>query len=138
MNAIECVTRRIIGNAMPYSVRPRESDTLCPDRFPCYGWRRICKGGYIRWYGHRYYHEDLAQWEDMFVYIQIADWLAVALEVQETGSDGRLIIAKIESDADYRARKGIVIPKASEIQDGLEIQDPVSSGVTQTSKLMDQ
>jgi hypothetical protein len=45
----------------------------------------------------------------MFVYVRIDDWLAIALEVDEVGSDGRKIVAQMESDADYRARKGIVM-----------------------------
>ena len=46
---------------MPYSVKPAfpASDTKCPDGFACYGWRQIHKGGYINWYGRRYFHEDL-------------------------------------------------------------------------------
>lgn len=105
---------------MPYSVRPRESDTLCPDRFACYGWRKICKGGYVQWYGRRYYHEALEQWSGMFVYVRIDDWLAVALEIDEVNPTDphRKIIAQMESDADYCARKGIIPPvSASESTD---------------------
>lgn len=97
---------------MPYSVRPRESDTKCPDGFACYGWRQIHKGGYVNWYGRRYFHEDLKQWAGMFVYVRIDDWLAIALEVDEMVSgamyDHQKIIAQMESDADYCARKNIV------------------------------
>lgn len=95
---------------MPYSFRPRECDTKCPDGFACYGWRRICKGGYVNWYGRRYFHDDMKQWAGLFVYVRIDDWLAVALEIDETGSDGQKIVAQMESDADYCARKGIVKP----------------------------
>ena len=93
---------------MPYSVRPTfpRSDTKCPDGFACYGWRQIHKGGYINWYGRRYFHEELKQWEGMFVYVRIHDWLAISLEVDEISSDGHnQIIAEMESDAEYKTRK---------------------------------
>lgn len=126
---------------MPYSIRPRECDTLCPDRFPCYGWRQICKGGYVLWYRRRYYHDDLKQWAGMFVYVRINDWLAGSLEIDEMVSGAmyahQKIIAEMESDADYRARKGIVIPKELAIQDGLEIQDP-APGVGKILESTDQ
>ncbi len=68
---------------MPYSIRPPSagSDTVCPDGFPCYGWRQIHRGGYVRWYGGKYYNDELDQWAGMWVYITIADWLAIELEV---------------------------------------------------------
>lgn len=104
---------------MPYSIRPRESDTECPDGFACYGWRQIHKGGYVNWYGRRYFHEDLIQWNGMFVYVRIDDWLAIALEIDEVGFDGRQIIARMESDDEYCARKKIVKPTLDEIAERL-------------------
>lgn len=105
---------------MPYSIRPRESDTKCPDGFACYGWRQIHKGGYVNWYGHRYFHEELVQWVGMFVYVRIDDYLAIALEIDEVSMTDprRKIIAKMESDVDYCARKGIV--KCAVPQKGVE------------------
>lgn len=72
---------------MPYSRRPLhpKSDTKCPDGFACYGWRQVHKGGYVNWYGHRYYCDDLAQWAGMWVYIEISDWLASELDVYPNG-----------------------------------------------------
>ena len=72
---------------MPYSVKPwnAASDTKCPDGFACYGWRQVHKGGYVNWYGSKYWHEDLAQWAGMWVYIEISDWLAIELDVFPSG-----------------------------------------------------
>lgn len=45
----------------------------------------------------------------LWVYVTIDDWLAVALEIYTTAPfEGDTIIAKMESDVDYRKRKGIV------------------------------
>lgn len=94
---------------MPYSVRPRESDTKCPDGFACYGWRQIHKGGYVNWYGRRYHHADLKQWIGLFVWIEITDWLALALDVFSAQGDRySLCVALMETDPEYCARKGIV------------------------------
>jgi hypothetical protein len=70
---------------MPYSIRPRHpnpnGDSRCPDGFACYGWRKIHKGGYVRWYGIKYQHPQLAEWVGLWVYVTIADWLASELEI---------------------------------------------------------
>lgn len=93
---------------MPYSIRPRESDTRCPDGFACYGWRRIARDGYVLWYGRRYYDEELKQWAGLFVWVEISDWLASALDVFSSQGDRECIVAEMESDEHYRQRKGIV------------------------------
>ena len=96
---------------MPYSRRPKfpASDTRCPDGFACYGWRRVCKGGFVRWYGRRYYHDDLKALAGLWVYVTIDDWLAIAVEIYITDRwVGDTVVAHMESDADYKTRKGIV------------------------------
>jgi hypothetical protein len=96
---------------MAYSVRPKESDTRCPDGFACYGWRKICNGGYINWYGRRYSDPDLLPWVGMFVWIEISDWLAIDLDVFHARGDRHVLtIAKMETDTEYRARKGLPDP----------------------------
>lgn len=90
---------------MPYSRRPREHDTRCPDGFACYGWRRVCKAGYVNWYGRRYYHEDLRHWSGLFVYVTISDWLAIEVEIWSTPWQGEPLQCAMESDADYCTRK---------------------------------
>lgn len=85
---------------MPYTQRPRypKSDTKCPDGFACYGWRQVHKGGYVNWYGRKFWHEELAQWAGMWVWIEIADWLAIDLNVfihgQPTNSHDVSVLAQ--------------------------------------------
>jgi 23S rRNA A2030 N6-methylase RlmJ len=94
---------------VPYSIRPREPDTRCPDGFACYGWRRISKAGYVLWYGRRYYAEELKQLAGLFVWIEISDWLAIELDIFSAQGDRQVIaVGTMESDAAYCARKGIV------------------------------
>lgn len=98
---------------MPYSRRPKfpAGDTRCPDGFACYGWRQVHKGGYVRWYGRRYHHEDLKPLAGLWVYVTIDDWLAIKVEVWITDRwVGDTVIADMESDAAYRARKGLPEP----------------------------
>lgn len=58
---------------MPYTKRPREHDTKCPDGFTCYGWRIVRKGGYVRFSKARHYHEELLQFVGMWVYVMLDD-----------------------------------------------------------------
>lgn len=53
--------------------------------FPCYGWRQVHTGGYVRWYSRKYYHAELAQWAGMWVWIEISDYLAIELNVFVNG-----------------------------------------------------
>jgi len=100
---------------MPYSIRPRESDTRCPDGFACYGWRRVCAGGYVRWYGHRYYSDDLKQYVGLFVWVEISDWLAIELDIFSSQGDREALArGAMESDIDYLVRKGLAC-KVSEV-----------------------
>lgn len=92
---------------MPYSRRPLfpSCDTRCPDGFACYGWRQVHKSGFVRWYGHRYYHDDLKLLEGLWVYVTIGDWLAVELEIYTTDAFvGDTIIAHMEGDEVRRLR----------------------------------
>lgn len=86
---------------VPYSCRPRHprSDTRCPDGFPCYGWRQVHKGGYVSWYGGKYYHAELKSIEGLWVYVTIADWLAIEVEVWTTAPwEGETLIAKMPDE----------------------------------------
>jgi hypothetical protein len=72
---------------VPYSVKPNSPrhDAKCPDGFTCYGWRQVHKGGYVRFARARYYHEDLAQWAGLWVYVTLADYLAIDVDVWPQG-----------------------------------------------------
>lgn len=109
---------------MPYSLRPREGDTRCPDGFACYGWRKVCKGGYVLWYGRRYHNPDLKDWAGLFVWVEISDWLASGVDVFSAQGDRDKIECEMESDADYCARKGIVTPTPPESGREVSPADP--------------
>lgn len=84
---------------MPYSRKPNfpSCDTRCPDGYPCYGWRQIHKGGYVRWQRQRYYHDDLKLLAGLWVYVTIADWLAIEVEIWLTAPwEGETVIASMQ------------------------------------------
>jgi hypothetical protein len=58
---------------MPFTLRPKERDTKCPDGVTCYGWRRVNKGGYVRFANRKHYHGDLATCVGTWVYVTLAD-----------------------------------------------------------------
>jgi hypothetical protein len=69
----------------------------------------VHKGGYVNWYHRRYFHDDLKQLAGLWVYATIDDWLAITLEIYTVDAfQGPTIIAQMESDTDYRLRRGIV------------------------------
>lgn len=53
--------------------RPHEYDQKCPDGFTCSGWRRVNKGGYVRFSHGQHYHSDLLPLFGKFVYVTLAD-----------------------------------------------------------------
>lgn len=58
---------------MAHDSRPREYDTKCPDGFTCYGWRRVNKGGYVRFSHGQHFHDDLLPLVGKYVYVTLAD-----------------------------------------------------------------
>ena len=65
---------------MPHTVRPTHGrygrpwyDGKAPDGFTVNGWRRINKGGYIRFCGGKHYHEKFPDWVGMWVFVELAD-----------------------------------------------------------------
>lgn len=94
---------------MIYLIRPkfRASDRRCPDGFACEGWRQVRKGGFVRWYGRRYYHDDLKALAGLWVYVTIDDWLAITVKILTDRWDGDTVVVA-HMDADYKTCKGIV------------------------------
>jgi hypothetical protein len=62
-----------------------EHDTKCPDGFVCYGWRRVNKGGYVRFSGGRHYHENLTEYVGKFVYVTLRDMWGINVDVWING-----------------------------------------------------
>lgn len=72
---------------MPHADRPVRRhgrtwhDGKAPDGFTVNGWRRIAKGGYVRFLGTRHYHEKFTDWAGLWVFAEVADGWAVNLNV---------------------------------------------------------
>lgn len=65
---------------MPYQERPtfgrygrKWHDGKAPDGFTVNGWRRVNKGGYVRFSGVRHYHESFVEFVGMWIFIELAD-----------------------------------------------------------------
>lgn len=73
---------------MPYTMKPTRPrhDTKCPDGFTCYGWRQVHKGGYVRFAHNKHFHDDLAQWAGMWVYVTLADMWGCDVDVWPDGA----------------------------------------------------
>lgn len=66
-----------------------ERDTRCPDGFLCYGWRRVCKGGFIRFQHNRHYHECLKDLVGEYVYARIDDPWGAQVNIDAIDEKGR-------------------------------------------------
>ncbi|MBC3871763.1 hypothetical protein [Undibacterium oligocarboniphilum] len=58
---------------MPFENRPNRHDQKCPDGFVCNGYRRINKGGYVRFSSDRHYHVELAKYVGEWVFVELDD-----------------------------------------------------------------
>lgn len=71
---------------MPYTIRPSQRDVKCPDGFTCYGWRRVNKGGYVRFAHGRHYHEELSGMVGQYVWVTLDDPWALHVNVHPDGA----------------------------------------------------
>lgn len=70
---------------MPHKSKPTDRggpwrDGKAPDGFVVNGWRKICKGGYVRFNLDKHYHEDFANWVGEWVFLEISDPWAVHVD----------------------------------------------------------
>lgn len=48
-------------------------DQKAPDGFTVNGWRKVCRGGYVRFQQGKHFHPDLEKWAGMWVFVELAD-----------------------------------------------------------------
>lgn len=98
---------------MPHAQRPTRSrygdywhDQKAPDGFTVNGWRKVHKGGYVRIVGGRHYHEKLADWVGLWVFVEIADGFAIDAYVwpDEPWKDGRTKL-RCTNERDWKAQQ---------------------------------
>jgi hypothetical protein len=79
---------------VPFSKRPPGHDGKAPDGFTVNGWRKVCKGGYVRFSRGRHYHEAFAEWAGLWVFVELSDGWGVNVEVwpYEPWSDRRQLL----------------------------------------------
>ena|ERR1700741_3047177 len=62
--------------------KPRHGhDTKCPDGFVCYEWRKVFKGGYVRFSIGKHYHEDLVPHIGRYVYVVLHDMYGINVDI---------------------------------------------------------
>ena len=72
---------------MPRAYRPDHDngrawhDAKAPDRFTVNGWRQVHKGGYVRFLGAKHFHNTLADWVGLWVFVELDDGWAVNVNV---------------------------------------------------------
>ncbi len=72
---------------MPHQQRPtgphgqKRHDGKAPDGFTVNGWRRVCKGGYVRFCGGNHYHEQLNAWAGLWVFVEAVDCWCVHVRI---------------------------------------------------------
>ncbi len=79
---------------MPFTRRPKQADQKAPDGFMVNGWRQVHRGGYVRFLGERHYHDSLAGWAGLWVFVEILDWTGARVGVwpDEPWKDARSMI----------------------------------------------
>lgn len=73
---------------MPHTIRPTLGryaktwhDGKAPDGFTVNGWRRVTKAGYVRFCHGVHYHEKLAEWAGMWVFVELADCYGINVNI---------------------------------------------------------
>lgn len=65
---------------MPLTQKPvgrRGYDAKCPDGFLTNGYRKVFKGGYVRWHGGKMYAPEFINWAGLWVFMEISDCFAI-------------------------------------------------------------
>lgn len=90
---------------MPHAVRPTRPsrydpprvwhDGKAPDGFLINGWRRITKGGYVRFGRCNHYHPRFRDWVGLWVFVELDDCWGVNVNVwpDEPWKDSRTMLA---------------------------------------------
>jgi len=55
----------------------RGYDAKCPDGFLTNGYRKVFKGGYVRWHGGKMYAPEFINWAGLWVFMEISDCFAI-------------------------------------------------------------
>jgi hypothetical protein len=73
---------------MPHAKRPTLGrygrtwhDGKAPDGFRVNGWRRVTKGGYVRFCHDTHYHEKFSQWAGLWVFVELDDCYGINVNV---------------------------------------------------------
>lgn len=86
---------------MPHKQKPTQGryrrewhDGKAPDGFTVNGWRRIAKGGYIRFCHGKRYHEKFTEWAGLWVFAEVDDGWGVDVIVwpDEPWKDRRMVL----------------------------------------------
>lgn len=86
---------------MPHKQKPTQGrygrewhDGKAPDGFTVNGWRRIAKGGYIRFCQGKRYHEKFKEWAGLWVFAEVEDGWGVDVIVwpDEPWKDRRTVL----------------------------------------------
>lgn len=86
---------------MPHAKRPTRGryerawhDGKASDGFTVNGWRRVTKGGYVRFCGGAHYHEEFAKWSGLWVFVELDDGFGINVNAwpDEPWKDRRAVL----------------------------------------------